>query len=166
MVVWILHKNLVRGDARSLRQGSAEFRGSTLGFVVAWCKLAVRAQLRTSLVGNFLDGDCWKCGLLFGDTQEHLWNRILRRSDDDDDDGAGCVTTSTRTTDSSSPSCFTNPDVRSSTGNRQRRCSSSSEKHSESHRREWPRSSEGILSLAKRRTSNIVRSRRRHSSLE
>ena len=165
MVVWIFHKNLVRGDARSLRPGSAEFRGSTLGFVVAWCKLAVRAQLRTSLVGNFLDGDCWKCGLLFGDTQEHLWNRILRRSDDDDD-GASCVITSTRTTDSSSPSCFTNPDVRSSTGNRQPRCSSSSEKHSESHRREWPRSSEGILSLARRRTSNIVRSRRRHSSLE
>ena len=44
----------VRGE--NLRPESAEFRGLTLGFVSAWRKLAVRAQLRTSLVDREI---CW-----------------------------------------------------------------------------------------------------------
>ena len=89
-------------------------------------------------------GDCWKCCLLYGDTQEeHAWNLIPRRSDDDD--GASCVSNSTRTPHYSSSNCFTNSDVRSSAGNRQLCYSPSSERRSESHRREWPWSSEGIL---------------------
>ena len=64
----------------SLRPGSAEFRGSTFGFVVAWWKLAgSSAANEFGGPGNLLDGDCWKCCLLYGETQEeHLWNLILR----------------------------------------------------------------------------------------
>ena len=47
---FIMVYNVVYARGDLLRPGSAEFRGSLLGFVVPWWKLAARAQLRTSLV--------------------------------------------------------------------------------------------------------------------
>ena len=60
--------------------------------------------------GSLLDRRCLLC---LETQEEHLRNFILRRSDVDGH--ASGHPTSTRTTYSSSPSCFTNPDVGSST---------------------------------------------------
>ena len=85
--------------------------------------------------GDLPDDGCWKCCLLYADTQEE------HRSDDDD--GASRLSNSTRTPHHSSSNCFTSSDVRGSAGNRPPCHSPSSERRS--HRSEWPWSSEGVL---------------------
>ena len=81
---------------------SAEFRESLLGFVVAWCQRAGRAQLRTSLV----DREIFRTVI--------AGRRLLVSDDYDgangDSDAAGVV-------HAQSSSCCTSPDCSSSTGN-------------------------------------------------
>ena len=69
--------------------------------------------------GSLLDGDCWKCCLLYGDTQEeHAWNLMPKRNDVDDY-RASCDAASTRAIRTHSSSCCTMWTRRCSTGNRQ-----------------------------------------------
>ena len=91
-----------------------------------------------------------------------------------DDVGASCHTVTTRTLHAESSSGCRIWTHRCSASDQQSRDSSSSDRHSEFHRRERSWSSEGILKqrgfstrnpLAERRIFNRGRRRRRHSSL-
>ena len=116
--------------------------------------------------GDLLDGDCWKCCLLYGDTQEHLWNRILRRSDVDDH-GANGDSASTRTTslfEAQVASRIQMSEALRVIGNLaaaqvRKNTPSLIDVNGLGHPKEF-------FLARRRRTSNIVRSRRKHSSLE